>query len=116
MDVWQACEAVDVDLTGRACFGGMDLASTQDISAYALYFPPTEDDERHHVLPFFWIPSDNISKRAREYRVPLEAWVEQGYIMATEGNVIDYAFIKSTILVAGMTSSRLDMMIGTQRR
>ena len=98
IDAWNECPNLDVDLTGRECFGGLDLASTQDVAAFVLYFPPTEDDHMHHAMCFFWIPAENVLKRARNYLVPLESWIDQGYVMATEGNVIDYAFIRHTIV------------------
>ena len=42
MDKWDAC-AFDVDekaLEGRICYGGLDLSSTTDITAFVLVFPP----------------------------------------------------------------------------
>jgi Phage terminase-like protein, large subunit len=44
---WAGCKG-DVDegaLAGRLCFAGLDLASTIDLAAVALVFPP-EDGER----------------------------------------------------------------------
>ena len=36
-------------------------------------------------------------ERARKDRVPYDAWVRDGFIEATDGNVIDYAFITNKI-------------------
>ena len=97
LDKWDACgvEPVDVArLAGRRCYAGLDLASTTDIAALVLVF---EDDDRepadYDVLPFFFIPGDNIAERVRRDRVPYDVWVRQGLITATEGNVIDYKAI-----------------------
>ena len=49
------------------------------------------------MLPFFWIPEDTIPLRVRRASVPYDVWHHQGYIMATEGNVIHYAFIEKFI-------------------
>nr|DAH36963.1 MAG TPA: Large Terminase [Caudoviricetes sp.] len=42
MHVWNANDhPVDLaDLEGRVCYGGLDLASTTDITAFVLVFPP----------------------------------------------------------------------------
>jgi len=79
-------------LKGRECFGGLDLASTTDIAAFVLVFPP-----ENYILPFFFIPEDNMKKREHRDRVPYPSWVKQGLIYATPGNVIDYKFIEDKI-------------------
>ena len=46
MDKWDAC-AYPVDperLRGRVCYGGLDLSSTTDITAFVLVFPPDDED------------------------------------------------------------------------
>lgn len=79
---------------GAACFAGLDLSSTTDITAFVMLFPT---DEGYDVLPRFWIPEDNMRERERRDKVPYSQWVRDGYIFATEGNVIDYAFIEAQI-------------------
>lgn len=100
--VWNACAgAVDLEqLRGRPCFGGLDLSTTTDISAFVLLFPPEDDeaaDRDWHVLPFFWIPEENIGKRVRRDGVPYDAWVRDGLIEATDGNVVDYEVIRKRV-------------------
>ena len=58
-----------------------------------LVFPPIPDDPLFYVLPFFWVPEDNIQKRVTTDRVPYDLWVNQGFIEATPGNQIDYRWI-----------------------
>lgn len=61
MDKWDAC-AFTVDpeaLQGRVCYGGLDLSSSTDITAFVLVFPPINEDDRYIVLPFFWISNDS---------------------------------------------------------
>lgn len=84
-------------LKGRDCYGALDLSSTGDITAFVLIFPPRTDDEKYIVLPFFWIPEDTIPLRVRRASVPYDVWHQQGYLMATEGNVIHYGFIEKFI-------------------
>jgi phage terminase large subunit-like protein len=102
LEAWDDCDAeVDV-VVGQAGFGGLDLASTVDIASFLLDFPPGPDDpELHTVLPFFWIPEENMRERALRDRVPYDAWVRQGFIKATPGNVIDYAQIVADIVELG---------------
>lgn len=96
LDKWDLCgqEPVDAErLRGRVCYAGLDLASTTDIAALVLVFPDDEEPVGYDVLPFFFIPGDNIIDRVRRDRVPYDAWVRAGLITATEGNVIDYKAI-----------------------
>ena len=84
-------------LIGRDCFGGLDLSSTGDITAFVLIFPPRSEEADYILLPFFWIPEDTIPLRVRRASVPYDVWYKQGYLNATEGNVIHYGFIEKTI-------------------
>lgn len=96
---WDRCaQIVDADeLAGRRCYAGLDLASTTDIAALCLVFPPLEPEEPYQTLPFFWIPRDNMVERGRRDRVDYTTWVRQGLITATPGNVIDYETIRAAI-------------------
>ena len=85
------------DLLGRECYGGLDLSSTGDITAFVLMFPPRTEDENYIMLPFFWIPEDTIPIRVRRASVPYDVWYQQGFLNATEGNVIHYDFIEKFI-------------------
>ena len=89
-------------LKGRACYGGLDLSSTGDITALVLMFPPRDETEKYIMLPFFWIPSDTIPIRVKRASVPYDVWQRQGYLYATEGNVIHYGFIEKKIEELGM--------------
>lgn len=84
-------------LEGRECYGGLDLSSTGDITALVLMFPPRSEDEKYVMLPFFWVPEDTIPLRVRRASVPYDVWKQEGFLLATEGNVIDYNFIEAFI-------------------
>ncbi len=84
-------------LEGRDCYGGLDLSSTGDITAFVLMFPPRNETEKYIMLPFFWIPEDTIPIHVRRASVPYDVWCKQGLINATEGNVIHYDFIEHFI-------------------
>lgn len=99
MDTWDECgEAVDErTLLGRECYAGLDLSSTSDITAFVLVFPPRNDDEKYIVLPYCWIPEDNMALRVRRDHVPYDVWEKTGDLQTTEGNVIHYGFIEKFI-------------------
>lgn len=99
MEAWNACAFhVDADtLAGRECYGGLDLSSTTDITAFVLVFPPLDDEDKYIVLPFFWIPEDNLELRVRRDHVPYDVWEKQGFLKTTEGNVVHYGFIEAFI-------------------
>lgn len=99
MEKWDKCAfAVDEEmLEGRVCYGGLDLSSTTDITAFVLVFPPTDEDDKYYVLPYFWIPEDNISLRVRRDHVPYDIWKRQGFLQTTEGNVVHYGYIEKFI-------------------
>ena len=48
MEKWDCCKTdfKPEDLKGRVCYGGLDLSSTTDITAFVLVFPPIEGDEQ----------------------------------------------------------------------
>ncbi len=99
MEKWDAC-AFPVDegeLLGRECYGGLDLSSSIDITAFVLVFPPRDDSERYVLLPFFWIPEENMVRRVRRDHVPYDVWERQGFLETTEGDVIHYGFIERFI-------------------
>jgi len=99
MDLWDQCDfGVDPDaLIGRDCYAGLDLSTSSDITAFVLVFPPRDDEERYIVLPFFWIPEDNMHRRVNKDHVPYDQWYAKGFLNATEGNVIHYGFIEKFI-------------------
>ena len=104
MEKWDACDvAVDeTKLEGRVCYGGLDLSSTTDLTAFVLVFPPETEDEPYYVLPFFWIPEENISLRVSRDHVPYDIWEKEGFLLTTEGNVVHYGFIEQFIEDLGM--------------
>jgi len=97
--VWDACgtlENVD-ELKGQRCYGGLDVATRDDLAAFVLIFP----DNGNAILPFFWMPSDNIGPRTRS-GVPYETWHREGLIHATSGASVDEEYIwKDIIRLAG---------------
>ncbi|MBT9177522.1 MAG: hypothetical protein DDT20_01856 [Firmicutes bacterium] len=97
MSDWDACAGALPDLAGRSCYGGLDLASTQDLTSFALCFPPKQEDEPYYLLSFNWIPQDTIRERSGRDKVPYLVWHNQGHIQSTPGNAVDYRFVLADI-------------------
>ena len=98
---WEVCEG-EIDLKklkGKECWGGLDLASTRDISALVLLF---KEDEKFLIVPYFFIPEDNAKKRSERDKVDYVTWIRDDHIIATSGDVADYNFIKEKIMELGM--------------
>jgi len=96
IEKWDACKGeVDLEsLKGRPCYAGLDLSSTIDLTALSLVFPK---DDTYDVLMRFWIPGDTAKEAEKRDRVPYQTWAQQGLITLTEGNVIDYDYIKEEL-------------------
>lgn len=88
---------VDLEaLRGRPCYGGLDLSSTLDMSAFALVFPD-DAGESFDVLVFFWLPSEAGMERERLNRPVYMRWASQGLVKMTDGAAIDYRVIRDDI-------------------
>jgi phage terminase large subunit-like protein len=100
---WQNC-AFPVNperLKGRVCYGGLDLSSTNDVTAFVLVFPPEDmddEDDKYQVLPFFWIPEEQLPARVKRDHVLYDEFVRSGLMLTTPGNAIHYAFIEQFII------------------
>lgn len=99
MDKWDACgfPVREEDLEGRICYGGLDLSSTTDITAFVLVFPPLDDQDKYCILPYFWLPEETLPLRVKRDHVMYDIWAQQGFIQTTEGNVIHYGYIEKFI-------------------
>ena len=96
MDHWaQGNKPCPVDLSGRECFAGLDLASTFDTTALVLLFPL--EDGTYWVEPHFWIPEENAHQRERRDKVPYLTWAKQGHLRMTQGNVTDFDQVRADI-------------------
>lgn len=91
--VWDANAGmvVEEEMAGRDCYGGVDLASTSDFTAWLLLFP--DDDGHAKVLARFFLPEAAVARR-RDMRPTLEAWQRAGYLTVTPGDVVDQQTIR----------------------
>lgn len=100
---WDACEGPDrflvlrEKLKGKRCFGGLDLASVNDLASLALWFP-----EVRAALWFTWCPRDGARDREHHDKVPYMVWAGQGALILTGDGPIErtvsYGRIRQDIL------------------
>ena len=96
-DSWAKCGGPLRDkLEERQWYGGLDLASTTDLSALVLV--SQDEDGTFDVMPFFWVPEANASERTLRDKVDYLGWIRDGHIRATDGNVTDYDVIRRDIV------------------
>lgn len=92
-EVWKACGG-EPDLSlfeDRPVYAGLDLSAKNDLTALVLVC--ADDDGVWHVLPYFWCPKEGIRERSERDRVPYDMWARQGFLKATPGRTIDYAYV-----------------------
>ena len=95
-DEWMEChQEFDYStLEGKECWGGLDLASTRDLSAFVLVF---NVNGKFIVRPYIFIPKENAKKRSDRDGVNYVEWLRDGHVFGTEGDVQDYHFIRAKI-------------------
>ena len=96
-DAWAKCgKPLRDKLEKRQWYGGLDLASTTDLSALVLV--SQDEDGTFDVMPYFWVPQDNAAERTLRDKVDYVGWIRDGYVRATDGNVTDYDVIRRDIV------------------
>lgn len=100
MDAWDQCGlATPPPLTGRRVFGGLDLSSTTDLTAFVMV-GRDDTDGTVAVEAHIFVPEDDLRERGLRDRAPYEVWADQGYIHLTPGKAVDYDFVRKTVLEA----------------
>lgn len=98
---WMAARDADFDeerLVGRRCWGGLDLSSTTDLTAFSLLFEPTADDPHWRLKCWFWLPSDQLEDKSRRDKVDYAAWRAGGWLETTTGKAVDKRFVLARVV------------------
>lgn len=93
MTRWKKC-AIEVPTDGP-CFGGIDLASTSDITAWALVWFV---EGRIRIRGKWYLPEATVRPRTERGNVPYQRWADEGHLVVTPGEVTDYDYLYRDIL------------------
>lgn len=93
LNAWDASAGLvsESALEGRRCFGGLDLASVSDFTAWVLVFPAEDGFE---VACRFFLPAAALKRRS-PMRATLQAWARNGFVSVTDGDVADVGAIEA---------------------
>jgi phage terminase large subunit-like protein len=86
------------DLSGKLCVGGIDLSSVSDLTIWSMLFPDAEDKDLVDILIRVWCPEARLHDSKNKYREQYQAWQKRGYLLTTEGDAMDYDFIRAKIV------------------
>jgi phage terminase large subunit-like protein len=83
------------DLYGYEAWGGLDLAATEDITAFTLIIP---DGDTFKVILKAWVTQAAVERRRGRTGADYDAFVRRGLLTVTEGNSTDYRILRRDIL------------------
>ena len=111
LNVWQAnsrdplfnmasydARAFDIDLgdlEGLPCHLGVDMSISGDLTAIVAAW--RHPDDQITIMPWLFVPGDDLKGRADRDGLPYETWRDAGLITVIEGPIIDPAVIEDTI-------------------
>ena len=87
-------------LRGLTCYGGVDLSSTTDLTAFVLFFPAQPGLDCAVWLPYIWRSSKDLESAEIRDNVPYRNWERAGFLKICPGDTIDYADVETTIAEA----------------
>lgn len=95
--MWEACAGeVDESAFDGPVYIGLDLSARNDLTALAMIGKDLAG--KWHARVEFFVPENGLMDRAHRDRVPYDVWVDQGYITATPGSSVDYAFVAQRLM------------------
>jgi phage terminase large subunit-like protein len=100
MVAYDACggmASAEPSLAGRLAHGGLDLSATSDLTALAWWLPGRGEGEPAEVLWRFWVPEAQVDWLDRRTSGRFGLWVREGFVRATEGDVVDYEAVHRQI-------------------
>lgn len=91
MELWNQCvKDIDIkELKGCKCWGGLDLSSQHDITAFVLIFY-NEDTRKYIVVPYLFTPKDTLLEREDKDKNPYLTWVKDKFLLTTKGKYIRF--------------------------
>lgn len=90
-------------LTGKTCYGGLDMSMTTDLTALTLLFPPQDGLDTWVALFRAWRPKDTVLEAERRDHVPYRDWERAGFLTLCEGDMVDYREVTAAVIKAAET-------------
>ncbi len=87
-------------LTGKTCYGGLDLSTTTDLTAFVLLFPPQAGLDTWVALFHAWRPRETAPEAEQRDHVPYRDWERAGFLTLCDGNLVDYSQVEEAIVDA----------------
>ena len=85
-------------LDGKLCYGGVDLSTSRDLTAFVLLFPPQPGLGAAVLLPYgIWRPEATVDEAEKRDHVPYRDWARAGFLDLCPGEVIDYGAVEDRI-------------------
>ena len=85
-------------LAGTQCWAGLDLALTNDMTAFSILFAPQTAGGKPTIIPWFWIPENGAWRNDRANANLYDDWIRRGFVRLCGGDVTDYEKIKNDIV------------------
>jgi phage terminase large subunit-like protein len=98
MERWEACSDPGLrleDFKGRQAFIGLDMSQRNDVTGKAYVFVDTDAEGRrsYRVFTRSYLPEAAVGRNPR-----YGGWVQDGHLMETEGEVIDFARVEAELV------------------
>ncbi len=102
-----ACAGGPAELAGRKGWGGLDLSSTMDLTAFVLKVDRDACAGEGHggrcydLVARFWLPAANMPARVKRDHVPYDVWARDDWITLTGGNRVDQEKVVADVVSLG---------------
>ena len=99
LNKWKVCNGpVDTAmLHGYPCWGGLDLAFTNDLAAFRLVWLV---EDQLYTKGWRWVPRQAVANRTERGLVPYAGWIQAGHLIQAGEEIVDYDVIFNTVLQA----------------
>ncbi|QBX38660.1 terminase [Brevundimonas sp. S30B] len=82
------------DFRGCPCWASLDLSKKNDLTALTVVWIR---DGKLYAKTWYWTTKDGLADRERKANAPLAQWVEDGFVEAHPGAVIDKTFVAAQV-------------------
>jgi phage terminase large subunit-like protein len=92
---FRQCAGKIPDLTGASVYVGVDLSATEDLTSVSFVFPL---EGKYYVKSHSFIPGERMKEKMQIDKVRYDLWEQQGYLTATDGEIINYEDVEAYII------------------